>query len=288
MRSKLLGDKQEQSAQTGAFAIQAGRDVNYHGLSVADVRELCALFLRNNFPQLQEEARRTAEQHVQEFALTLENKLINRAESIVLDKFKDPDVQATINDAVQASARKGLRGNPQILGTLIAERVALHTNDFKDVVLSEAVTVVPKLTSQQISLLSLHHFVTAIRFNENVSLVEIEIFARLALAATSPGFNLSLSQKQHIQYSSACALNHLIGGDVYDELRTKAYPHLGFTETTALKAAIATQAPAYAILLNQFNQENLFTITLTSVGKAIAIANLSNYLGPLDYAIWLN
>lgn len=284
----MLGDKQEQSAQTGSFAIQAGRDVNYHGLSVADVRELCALFLRSNFPQLQQEARQTAEQHVQEFASTLEKKLINKAESIVLDKFRDPDVQAAINDAVQASARKGLRGNPQVLSTLIAERVALRTNDFKDVVLSEAVTVAPKLTSQQISLLSFHHFVTAVKFNDNVALNEIDQIARLALAAATPGFNLSLSQKQHIQYSSACALNHLVGGDVYEELRQKFYSHFGFTDTTALKAAIATQAPAYAILLNQFNQENLFTITLTSVGKAIAIANLSNYLGQLDYSIWLN
>ena len=63
----MLGDKQEQSADTGSTAIQAGRDVHYHGLSVTEVRDLCVLFLRNNFPELREEARRTAEKHVKSF-----------------------------------------------------------------------------------------------------------------------------------------------------------------------------------------------------------------------------
>ncbi len=103
----MLGDKQLQTTESGATALQAGRDIHIHGPSVSEVRELCILYLRDDFPQLKEEARRAAEEHVRAFATTLENRLANDVTSIVLEKFKEPDVQAALNDAVQASARKG-------------------------------------------------------------------------------------------------------------------------------------------------------------------------------------
>lgn len=283
----MLGDRQDQVAAGGATAIQAGRDVNYHGLSVAEVRELCTLFLRNNFPELREEARQTAERHVRDFASTLEQRLVNDAASIVLEKFSDPDVQAAINDAVQASARKGSGASPNILSTLIAERVSVTSNDYKDIVLCEAVNVVPKLTAPQIAFISFHHFVTSVVVQGLPSVAALEPFGRQALIFSSSGFNLSDSQKQHIQYAGACSVNSLLGGDLHEELRTGGYRYLGIPDPAAFKAALSAQAPSFAALLDHAVKENLFSIKLTSVGQAIAIANISNFLGKLDYTIWL-
>lgn len=283
----MLGDKQEQSAEGGSTAIQAGGDVHYHGLAIAEVRELCTLFLRNNFPELREEARRTAEQHVRDFASTLENRLVNDAASIVLDKFRETDVQAAINDAVQASARKGQAANPIILSTLIAERVTKQSNEYKDIVISESVNVVPKLTSPQIALISFVHFASSVIIQNATSVAALEPYGRIALQFSTGGFNLSDSQKKHIQYTGACSIISFIGGDIYEGLRTNGYGYLGFTDAGAFKAAIASQAPSFGALLDQFSKENLFSVSLTSVGQAIAIANISNYLGKLDYSIWL-
>lgn len=283
----MLGDKQEQSADTGSIAIQAGRDVHYHGLSVTEVRDLCVLFLRNNFPELREEARRTAEEHVKSFANTLEQKLVNDAASIVLEKFREPDVQAAINDAVQASARKGPAANPAILSTLISERVAKNTNDYKDIVLSEAVQVVPRLTGPQVALMSFVHFVMSVIIQKMPNVAALEGVGQVALRFSSPGFGLSESQKQHIQYAGAASVNNLLGGDIYDAYAKQAYAYLGFVDGASLKTALATQAPSFAKLLDQFASDNLWTVQLTSVGQAIAIANISNFLGKLDYTIWL-
>lgn len=283
----MLNKNQEQSANDGSTAIQAGGDVHYHGLSVAEVRELCALFLRNNFPELREEARRTAEEHVKVFATTLETRLVNDAASIVLDKFKEPDVQAAINDAVQASARKGSAANPIILSTLISERVAVQTNTYKDIVLSEAVLVVPKLTSEQISLLSFVHFIKSMVMQGLSDPAGLEPYGRVALSFSSAGFGLSESQKQHLQYAGAASVNNIFGGDIYEELNKASYKYLGFSNGSLFKEAIKTKAPSFSLLLDQFNSENLFPINLTSVGQAIAIANISNFLGKLDYTDWL-
>lgn len=283
----MLGDKQDQTVEGGSTAIQAGGNVHYHGLSVAEVRDLCTLFLRNNFPQLREEARQTAEEYVRNFSLQLESRLVNDAASIVLDKFREPDVQAAINDAVQASARKGAAANPGLLSTLIAERVSKQSSEYKDVVISEAVKVIPKLTSPQIALLSFVHFIKSVTITGLPGVAALEPFGKAALLFSSLGFDLSDSQKQHIQYTGACSIISILGGDIYDALRTNNYSNFGLPDTASFKSAIEAQAPSFAILLNQFDKEKLFSCNLTSVGQAIAIANISNYLGKLDYSIWL-
>lgn len=283
----MLGDKQEQSADSGSTAIQAGRDVHYHGPSVTEVRELCVLFLRNNFPELREEARRTAEEHVKSFANTLEQRLVNDAASIVLEKFREPDVQAAINDAVQASARKGVAANPVILSTLISERIAKTTNDYKDIVLSEAVQVVPRLTSAQVGLMSFVHVVRSMTVQGVTDVAALERFGQIAMSFSSTGFGLSESQKQHIQYAGAASVNNLFGGDIFEAYAKQNYPHLGFADGISLHNALTTHAPSLAKLLEQFHTENLWHVELTSVGQAIAIANISNFMGKLDYTIWL-
>ncbi|MGR3087174.1 LPO_1073/Vpar_1526 family protein [Vibrio vulnificus] len=159
----MLGDKQQQKVDSNSTAIQAGGNVSVtqnYGMSVSEVRELCLLFLRDNFPALRDEAIKSAEENVQKFAAELEQKIVDKSDDIVLEKFSDPDVQAAINDAVQASARKGQKANPSVLVDLITERVSGVSNDFKDIVISEAVTVVPKITKSQIAYLSFVHYMT--------------------------------------------------------------------------------------------------------------------------------
>jgi hypothetical protein len=283
----MLGDKQQQATESGSTALQAGRDINIRGLSMGEVRELCILFLRDNFPQLREEAKRTAEEHVRAFATTLETRLANDAASIALEKFSEPDVQAAINDAVQASARKGDRANPNVLSTLISERVARKTNDYKDMVLSEAVHVVPRLTGPQIALLSFVHSVKSMVYQNLPAVTSLEQVGQRALHFSAAGFGLSESQRQHLQYAGAASVNNLILIDDILDLQSQDYKYFGVAGGAPFKEALASGAPSYLHLLEQFTADNLLSINLTSVGQAIALANISNYIGRVDYTIWL-
>lgn len=282
----MVGDKQQQAAEGGSTALQAGRDINYHGLSVSEVRELCILFLQENFPQLREEARRTAEEHVQAFSATLGSRLADDAAAIAWEKLREPDVQAAINDAVQASARKGNAANPDILATLISERIAKQTNDYKEMVLSEAVQVVPRLTGPQISLLSFVHFARSMVYQSLPTVAALEHVGQITLKYVSAGFGLSASQKQHLQYAGTASVNNVIGGNIF-EIQNAEYKYLGFSGAEDFENALRSSAPTYLRLLEQYKTENLYTIELTSVGQAIALANISRHIGPLDYAIWL-
>lgn len=286
----MLGSKQEQEVGQGSTAIQAQGDVTieYHGLSVAEVKELCLLFLRDNFPKLKEEAIKAAEANVRSFASLLENKILQESQNIILDKFKDPDVQATINDAVQASARKGNKANPELLASLVAERASISQSDYKDIVISESILITPKLTKEQIAYLSFIHFMTHVGVQGLPHISHIEPYSKAALDAVSTGFDLSDSQKRHIQYAGTCSIASMMKVDIYNGWMTQLYKYMNYNDIGKFKADLETFCPTTKLLLDRFEKDSHSgQVTLTSVGQAIAIANLSKTLGRVDYSIWI-
>ncbi|WP_018983978.1 LPO_1073/Vpar_1526 family protein [Salinimonas chungwhensis] len=285
----MLGKKQDQKVAENSSAIQAGGNVTVNnGLSVAEVRELCLLFLRDNFPALREEAIREAEDNVREFAQELELKIVQNAQFITLEKFKDPDVQAAINDAVQSSARRGKKANTNVLVDLISERASVSSSDFKDIVVSEAVNVVPKLTQEQISYLSFIHFMTHCGRDGLRHVSQLEPVSLMALNAVSAGFGISDSQKRHIQFAGTCSIMSMMHIDIYDGWINSLFKGLGYTDKDKFKSDVAQFSPSTKRLLEEFDKDSKGgQVTLTSVGQAIAIANLSKSLGRLDYSIWI-
>ena len=284
-------NKQEQKIGSESTAIQAGGDVNIiqnSGLSAAEVKELCLQLLRENFPILREEAIKEAERNVQKFATSLESQIIERSEKIILEKFTDPDVQATINDAVKSSARRGEKANPSLLVDLITERASSSTNDFKDIVISEAVTVVPKITKSQIAYLSFIHYMTSMSFQRLKHISELELYSAPALSVVSEGFNLSSSQKKHLEYAGTCSIGHALSVDIYSGWMNQAYKYMGYTNLEKFKSDISTFSPTSKILLDTFDKDSKEgEVRLTSVGQAIAIANLSPIIKEIDYSMWL-
>jgi len=282
----MLSDKQEQTVGAGGIAIQAKGDIFYQGPSPEHIDQMVRIFLEHNFPRLREEAREAAEEHVNQLGEILKSTLAASIEKIKPEKLADPDVQATINDAVQASARRGDKAHPELLCSLIAERISTNENDFKDIVISEAVGVVGRLTVPQISFLSLVIYVTAMTV-QVTTLRQLESAAQQAFMACGACSQITKSQCMHLIYAGTASHDQLGGGDVYEALMTKPYAHFGYTQLEVFKQDVATHAPTWKLLLDTFANLNGFRFPLTSVGQAIAIANLTRHIGPLDYTIWI-
>lgn len=283
----MLNENQEQSVSGGSLAVQAGGNVTIVGLSLVEVRELCNVFLRDNFPKLREEARQAAEENVKQFANQLETKLANNLAAVVVDKFRDPEVQATINDAVQATARKGEAANPDILANLILKKVSTDCGSFKDIVFAEAVQVAPKLTREQIAFLAFVLFVQTFVFGAKTP-EQLESLSQIVWSFSSPGFDLSESQRQHIHYTGAASVAGKTGVytkyDMYANMGTK-YVDKGWGD---FRTVVNQQVPTLAKLLAKYDKDNGYAVEVTSVGMAIALAYVSNYLGQLDFSMWIN
>ncbi|MFA9287432.1 LPO_1073/Vpar_1526 family protein [Comamonas sp. SY3] len=281
----VLGKSQDQTVGENSTALQAGRDIHYHGLSLADVQTACAFFMENNFPRLQEAARVKAEENVREFALKISEDLQKEAVKVLVEKFTDPDVQATMNDAVKACARKGEAASPEVLSRLLVHRMEDNT-PFLDTVLGEAVTVVPKLSKSQLAFLA---YVLISRYVSLVfpSFAMLEHMGRSALPIAQPGFGLSLPQKLHLQYAGTVTVNSFRGGDIYENLYEAYGNRLDVKSVDELKNVLKFYCPSFSILMENFAANKLYEVDLTSVGYAIAITLLRPSL-PLDFSIWLN
>jgi hypothetical protein len=175
-----------------------------------------------------------------------------------------------------------------VLVDLITERASISDSDFKDIVLSEAVLVVPKLTKEQISYLSFIHYMTHCSLNGLNHISQLEQLSSMALNAVSAGFSLSDSQKRHIQFAGTCSILSMMHIDIYDAWINSLYKDLEYTDKEKFKADVSQFSPSTKMLLEEFDKDSKGgQVNLTSVGQAIAIANLSKSVGPLDYSIWI-
>lgn len=280
----MLSDSQTQSVASNSNGYQAGRDIHCHGLSLADVLTACNYFLENNFPRLQEEARLKAEEHVRYFAKKFSSDLSQKATQVLIEKFKDPDVQASINDAVNACARKGEAASPDILSRLLVHRMGDNT-PFVDLVINEAVTVVPKLSKTQLAFLAGVHFIRSTTL-EIPSYAGFENAARRIFPIAELGFSLSRPQKLHLQYAGVISIESLMSGDFYQIFFESFGVQLGLKSLEETKAVMRINCPSYCALLEGLGEGEIFKTMLTSVGHAVAISMLNQVLN-LNYSIWL-
>ena len=94
-----------QSVNKSENVLQVSGDVaitHNYGLSVNELKSLVDIFMKENLPKLREEAAKEAAKNVSIFLQDFEKNIYEKLKSIDTEKFKDPDVQSSINDAVIA------------------------------------------------------------------------------------------------------------------------------------------------------------------------------------------
>ncbi|TWB42611.1 LPO_1073/Vpar_1526 family protein [Nitrospirillum pindoramense] len=282
----MLGDKQNQKVDGSSTAIQAGNNVYIHqGMTISDAREVFQLLLRESLTAFQDEARNAAQINFQRFSENVERKFSERIEKVVLEKLAEPDVQSVINDAFKASARKGNSTDIESLANLIVERLSKDSSPYKDIVISEAINVVPRITKQQISFISFYFSVRHLASRGDISV--IESLHKAIFPLFQEGINLPISQLSYLEYAGCCTINTLVGVELYDEFNNGSYKHLGAASGNDLKSLFSQKAPTFYNEIEIFLQKNLGALTLTSVGQAIALSHISTVIGNIDYGIWL-
>lgn len=274
-----------QNVGADATAMQAGRDIHYHsGLTLADAQTLFNYLLESNFPKLQAAADATARSRINDFANTFSNDVKDGAARILVEKLTDPDVQAAMNEAVQACARRGEASSPEILSKLLVHRLEDNT-PFVDMVISEAVSVAPKLSKEQISFLVYVHVCKGFSFTKP-SYTAFENVGKAALPLIQSGLGLSRTQKLHMQYVGVLSLNPLVGIDVYDTAFKSYGEKMGVKTIDNFKDKLEFYSPSYNYLLQRFEENHVYEPDLTSVGYAIAITVLRQFI-PIEFSIWL-
>lgn len=147
-------DSQKQENSGGGVAIQAGGDV-HNGLSFSEVKEICQLYMQNNFPILRQEALDLSKQHVEDFGERLMQRLSKQVSAEFEHRLGSPDVQSSINDAVMQVAKKTEHSNSELLLELIDEKIRVEPAQDASLILTESIMATGKLNGAHIKLLSL-------------------------------------------------------------------------------------------------------------------------------------
>jgi hypothetical protein len=269
---KIIGD--------GSVGIQAGGDVAVQlGLAVSEVRELTELFLKENFPRLREDARATARSYVVEFADQFCSTLARRHLEIQADRFRDPDIQSTINDAVIETAKRGQRANLDILAELVVERLRSDGDEegLASLACAEAVKVVPRLSRRQIDFLAVMLYLQYMTIQNVGNVQHFEFTAKAMLPVCR---NMSGLSGWHAQYLEAvkCLVHLWIGGnDITLDLMQK-YPAIGHMSSDDLKLLLKEQAPAFHEMADVYRAHRMHFSRLTLTGQMIAAIRVNQVM----------
>ncbi|MFP1920402.1 LPO_1073/Vpar_1526 family protein [Lonsdalea quercina] len=285
----MLGNDNSMELNDGSLGIQAQGDINIkNGLSVSDVTALFEVLFQNQFPRIQEIAKNQAIKNGKFFESAVIQELHENSERIVIEKFGDPDVQAMLTDALTSCGRKAEKAHPDLLSKLVVEKVSSGNSELKDIVVTEAVTVVPRLTGPQLSLILIVFIMKDIEINDHKFnlIYTVEKLHSAVEGLLSNGFKLSMANLIHLTYSGACDYNNFMSIDPYDSYFEK-YNGLGAGSIQELKERLKILSPATSRFLDNFNSSNYGGLNLTSVGQAIAITMLKPYCPGLDYNTWL-
>lgn len=150
-----MSDKQDISKIQDSTINQAGRDitVNY-GLSAADIIAIVKEVVASELAIYSHNADKKAEERLNQFSTDLVGKL---AETVAdkLDKFNEPSLQLAVREAALSFVKSGKDTDEKALIDLMIERVKVDEHSTKQKLIDQAIKIVPNLSSECLSLLSM-------------------------------------------------------------------------------------------------------------------------------------
>lgn len=162
-----------QKAAIGSNTNQIAIQKNYYGLSAKEASELAIQLFLDNFPKLQEEAARIAQQRAGELCESIIDKLQNQGQSDY-SAFAEPDMQFVLNKAQQEYARFGTDDLCELLSSIIVNRVNYNDDIHMKIVLDEAVESAKALSESHINYLSIIYMCKHLTFKNIKSLEDLK------------------------------------------------------------------------------------------------------------------
>lgn len=252
--------------------------VNNYGVSYSDAKDIAMSVFKSNFYDLGEKV----EKIIQERAEKIIDDYLERLSSKnpeYINNTQDPDIRYVIYEAQKNYARRNDRFIEKLLVNTLVERTIYKGDSIKELVLNEALSIIPKLTSKQIDILSLIFFVRYVGGN-HPSYFVIDIIDRIRK-------NINIDEHdnfyQHLEYTS-CIARSIDKVDFNNAMVKKSIEMIDLEKTTV----IIDNNSKLSDIRKMWDNSELCHSYLTSVGIAIAIVNINTKLGlDLDYNIWI-
>ncbi|WP_289055178.1 LPO_1073/Vpar_1526 family protein [Carboxylicivirga marina] len=241
---------------------------------------------KQNFPDLLEEARKQAQVNFEEYDKKLDEAIKNRIDEIDFNKFKEPNTQYLLNLSISHAARKGTNIYLGILSEALAASLGKGNSEILNIVSEQALEIIPKLTSGQIQILTLIHWIASCNLEGVKSISHTEYKNSIVHAMT---LGIPEEHYSHLNYMNSLGiltLNHLQKRQAYTAIKVN-YDIYSQTNVNDVMTDIKKHSPSLAKMANIHEDKQLGAAYLTPVGMLIALISLRRIFPTLDYKIWI-
>lgn len=282
----MIGPKQDQEVHGSGTAIQAAGNVqieqNYHGLQVAEVRELTEIFLDRQLPALRAEAVAAMRENTEAFISEIVARLA-QSEKVTQESFAKPDAQVCFNEALKGSAEKGGQIDLGMLADMVIGRLESDNDPLIKLIYEDSIKILPRLTGPQIEYLAYLTWMRHIKHGAVDHVDWLESIAQKVLSITRLGADISKTNKEYMASVGVITINLVTDADnSFTSLRTN------YSFLPEDKEQLAEQAPALYKLLDCWAKSESSLYHLNGTGKLIGLIALQKVLGKLNLAIWIN
>lgn len=294
----MKNNQNELSSGNDSINVQ-GRDnvtvnqTNNYGVSVGEARQIAMDIFKSNFYDLSQTASEIALKRAEELVNSFLEKLEKETPELIV-KIEEPDVQYTLINAQKHYARSGQPENLELLTNMLKYRFQAKEGTLKGIVLNEAIEVMSKLTIIQMK------FITALFLVKNCKLAKarymIENLDKI-LTDDTKSFQKDISLFEHLIFAGVAAnditvlgshnLEYHIRDQYFDELDQKVEGTTLDVLDPPVRKQFITDELSESVF-DKWNNSNVNRYSLTSVGKAIAVAYYNAITGAnVDLGIWV-
>jgi len=284
----------KQTQKSGAHSTNVQVDtVNNYGISYVDVREIALQTFKDNFYELSESAKKIALERAEELISSFLDKLEKESPSLI-NKIQEPDIQYAVINAQKQYARSGGPDTLELLSDLLKYRFQAEEGSLKGIVLNESIEVMPKLTTNQIKLITALFLVKNCKLTkaryliENLSKVMTD---KLSVFQNDPVFFEHLIfvgvAAKDVSVRSSQNLEYFIREYYSDELENKIEGSSLSELDPPIRKQFITDSLSESVF-EKWNNSYVNGYSLTSVGKAIAVAYYNTLMNAsVDLDIWI-
>jgi hypothetical protein len=266
--------KQSQKGGDKSTNVQGENITIISGVSYAEVETIALNVFKANFMELSGDAAELAIKRAEDITRQFLEKLKTENEEGIANA-KDPDFQHALFSVQKNYARTGDKELGDLLVDLLVDRTKHSERSLIQIVLKESLSTAPKLTSDQLAVLSIiHHFKETVISN----IVDIKAFTGILDRFVEP-FSGSITKSQtcykHLDFTGCVSTS--IGSTSIEALLQKRYGGLfsrGFTEEELQRRDITTSKYS-ALLIKCLHDSD--KMQFFGLSRPILLDNLSHH-----------
>lgn len=240
--------------------------IHNSGLTAKDVIDIANSAFTQNFPILQEIAKKEVEKNRDSFIKMLDNRISERLSEKEIDKFIQPGIQLALKDAIIAASVKDDEETRIILSNLIISRIKTDDNDFDRIIYDEAIKSLSHLTKNHIFLLTLMEIITSFIYS-----IIPNVDKKIDLVKLTDYVDIDIQIKNiDIEHCKSFGIINSTFPYEWD---------LEYLNNNSQNKEIQSLILKVREILEKLKILNLQKISISPIGRAIAKENISNLIG---------